>query len=37
MSWPIILLLIFGGLAVLMMTGLPIAFCFILLNIIGVV
>ena len=37
MSWPFLLLLIFGGLAILMMTGLPIAFCFILLNIIGAV
>jgi len=37
MSWPIILLLILGSLAVLMMTGLPIAFCFILFNTVGAI
>ena len=35
MEWPLVLLLIFGGLIVLMITGMPIAFCFMLINIIG--
>lgn len=36
MDWPIVLLIIFGSLIVLMATGLPIAFCFLFINIIGV-
>lgn len=35
MEWSLVLLLIFGGLIVLMITGMPIAFCFMLINIIG--
>jgi tripartite ATP-independent transporter DctM subunit len=35
LEWPLVLLLIFGGLIVLMITGMPIAFCFMLINIIG--
>lgn len=35
MSWLASFLLIFGGLMVLMMTGLPVAFCFLLVNLIG--
>ncbi|MFH1650896.1 MAG: TRAP transporter large permease subunit [Chloroflexota bacterium] len=36
MEWQLVLLMIFGGLIVLMATGMPIAFCFMLINIIGV-
>ena len=36
MEWPLALLIILGGLLLLMMTGLPIAFCFILINLVGV-
>jgi tripartite ATP-independent transporter DctM subunit len=36
MEWPFILLLILGGLLVIMATGLPVAFCFMFINIIGV-
>jgi len=32
MSWEIILLLFFGGFALLMLTGMPIAFCFMAIN-----
>ncbi len=35
MEWPYVLLLMFGGLMLLMITGLPIAFCFLLVNIIA--
>ncbi len=36
MEWPLVLLIILGGLLVLMMTGLPVAFCFILINFVGI-
>lgn len=36
MDWWLVLLLIIGSLIVLMMTGLPTAFCFMLINIVGV-
>lgn len=36
MEWPLALLLIFGGLLILMATGLPVAFCFITINVIGI-
>lgn len=36
MQWQLTLLFIFGGLVALMVTGMPIAFCFILINMIGV-
>ncbi len=36
MEWWLILLLIFGGLVFLMITGMRVAFCFLLLNILGV-
>ena len=36
MEWQVILLLIFVGLLVLMATGMPIGFCFMLINVIGV-
>ena len=35
MDWPLLLLIILGSLVVLMITGLPVAFCFLLINIIG--
>jgi tripartite ATP-independent transporter DctM subunit len=35
-EWPFILLLILGGLLIVMATGLPVAFCFMFINIIGV-
>ncbi|MFC2013978.1 TRAP transporter large permease subunit [Chloroflexota bacterium] len=35
MDWPFILLVIFGSLIILMLTGLPIAFCFLLIIIVG--
>ena len=35
MEWPFVLLLIFISLIFLMMTGMPIAFCFLLINIVG--
>ena len=35
MEWHLILLLVFGGLVALMLTGMPIAFCFMLINIVG--
>ncbi len=37
MEWQFALLLIFGSLVVMMISGLPVAFCFMLVNIIGVV
>ena len=36
MEWPFILLIIFGTLLILMATGMPIAFCFMLINVVGV-
>ena len=36
MEWQFALLLIFGSLAVFMISGLPVAFCFMLVNLIGV-
>lgn len=36
MEWWAILLIVFGGFVGLMLTGLPIAFCFLLINVIGV-
>lgn len=36
MEWPLVLMLIFSGLVVLMMMGIPIAVCFLLVNIVGV-
>ncbi len=36
MEWPLVLLIIFGGLAILMASGLPVAFAFMLVNIVGV-
>ncbi len=37
MEWYFVLLCIFGGLAVLMLSGLPVAFSFMLINVIGVI
>ncbi|MFC2068439.1 TRAP transporter large permease subunit [Chloroflexota bacterium] len=36
MEWPLILLLVLGVLIFLMLTGLPIAFCFLAINLVGV-
>ncbi len=36
MEWPLLLLILLGSLIVLMASGLPVAFCFILINIVGV-
>lgn len=36
MEWPLILLIIFGTLVILMATGMPVAFCFMLINVVGV-
>ncbi len=36
MDWPFALLFILGGLMILMVTGMPVAFCFMLVNIVGV-
>jgi tripartite ATP-independent transporter DctM subunit len=35
MSWELMLLLFFGGFALLMITGMPVAFCFMLINMIA--
>ncbi|MFZ7111427.1 MAG: TRAP transporter large permease [Desulfatiglandales bacterium] len=35
MEWPFILLIIFGALVVLMLSGMPVAFCFMLINVVG--
>ena len=35
MEWYLILLLIFGSLVVLMATGMPVAFCFMVINVVG--
>ncbi|MDP2931646.1 MAG: TRAP transporter large permease subunit, partial [Chloroflexota bacterium] len=37
MEWWLVLLIIFGSLMALMVTGLPIAFCFMLINVVGVI
>jgi tripartite ATP-independent transporter DctM subunit len=37
LEWPFVLLFILGGLLVVMATGLPVAFCFMLINIVGAV
>jgi tripartite ATP-independent transporter DctM subunit len=36
MEWWLILLIIFGSLVIVMVTGMPIAFCFMLINVVGV-
>ncbi|MFC1979400.1 TRAP transporter large permease subunit [Chloroflexota bacterium] len=36
MEWPLVLLLILGSFVVLMASGLPVAFCFMLVNLVGV-
>ncbi len=36
MDWQFILLIIFGSLILLMATGMPVAFCFMLINLVGV-
>lgn len=36
MEWWLVLLILFGGLIVLLASGLPVAFCFLLINLIGV-
>ncbi|MFC1869067.1 TRAP transporter large permease subunit [Thermodesulfobacteriota bacterium] len=36
MEWPILLLIFFGSLCVLMISGLPVAFCFLVIDIIGI-
>lgn len=36
MEWASTLLIIFGSLVILMLTGMPIAFCFMLINVVGV-
>ncbi|UCE33938.1 MAG: TRAP transporter large permease subunit [Deltaproteobacteria bacterium] len=35
MEWQLVLLLIFGSLVVLMLTGMPVAFCFMLISVVG--
>jgi len=35
LEWQFILLLIFGSLVILMATGMPVAFCFMLINVVG--
>jgi TRAP-type mannitol/chloroaromatic compound transport system permease large subunit len=35
-EWQLTLLLLFGSLIILMITGMPIAFCFMLINVVGV-
>jgi TRAP-type mannitol/chloroaromatic compound transport system permease large subunit len=35
LEWYLILLIIFGSLVILMATGLPVAFCFLAINIVG--
>jgi len=37
LEWWLILLILFGGLVVLLASGLPVAFCFLLVNLVGVV
>ena len=36
MDWPVLMVFFFGGLAVLLLLGLPVAFSFILINVIGI-
>jgi len=36
LEWPLVLLIIFGSLAILMASGIPVAFAFMLINIVGV-
>lgn len=36
MEWPFLLIIFFGSLVVLMGTGLPVAFCFLVINIVGI-
>jgi len=36
LEWPSILLLIFATLVILMLTGMPVVFCFMLINVVGV-
>jgi len=36
LEWPSILLLIFATLVIMMLTGMPVAFCFMLINVVGV-
>jgi len=35
MDWPLVLLFVFGGLILLMASGMPVAFCFMLINVVG--
>ncbi len=35
MEWPLVLLFIFGSLIILMLTGMPVAFCFMFINLVG--
>jgi tripartite ATP-independent transporter DctM subunit len=35
-DWPLLLLIFFGMLVILMMSGMPVAFCFLIINIVGV-
>ncbi|MBW1804515.1 MAG: TRAP transporter large permease subunit, partial [Deltaproteobacteria bacterium] len=35
MEWYLVLLFIFGSLVILMFTGMPVALCFMLINIVG--
>ena len=37
MTWQVAVLIVFGSLVVLMMTGMPIAICFMFINIVGAV
>jgi len=37
MEWPLLLLIFFGSLVILMATGMPVAFCFLVINIVGVI
>jgi len=36
LEWPLILLIIFGALIILMASGMPVALCFMLINVVGV-
>ncbi len=35
MDWPFVILIIFGSLGLLMATGMPVAFCFMIINVVG--
>jgi tripartite ATP-independent transporter DctM subunit len=37
MEWYFVLMIIFGGLIVMMATGLPVAFCFLFINVVGAI